>query len=361
MHPDLGLFIASIIAIYIFVRLIHQLGPGNRGFIFSFIGIALIVIASFLNYFEETPYGYLMLLVTDEAGWDFIIPIFGYAPGGLLFCFGFAEWLKTSRMLQQEMERRENIEKELTQALSEARQADLAKNLFFSSIGHELRTPLTAIIGFSDILASTKYGNLKEEQYSEYHSIINKSSKHLLESIDQLLELADSETKAHTLNEETVAMAQIARDSAYLMKSKADADDVKIEVKVSDAYNVNADKRLMRHIILTTLDAALQNSKAKDVVEIEILLSPEKQPRIKLCGFGNHRSFESLVSDFLPFDYGDDVSIKSTIDKGIGITLSKRYAASHGGSLEMVKPQNSVNKNMGAEIHITLPSSRLIQ
>lgn len=358
LHPDMVLLLAAMFVLYIFIGLYRQIGQGNRGFTLSFLGISLFLVASFFNYFEETPYGYLMLAVTDEAGWDFVVPIFGYAPGGLLFCFGFIEWLKTAKRLQTEVEQRKNTEEELIIALEDARQANLSKNVFFSSISHELRTPLTAIIGFAEIMADKNLDRLSPEQRADYAQIIKKSGDHLLETIEQLLRLADSESQAHVLDEETFAMAEVARDCTYLMKARADKARLALSLTISDAFNLWADKRLVRHIVLNLLDVAISHTEAKQSLELQVMLAPDGHPILCLKGACRHMSMDAIQAALLPFDYDADVMTRPKPEKGVGLTLAQRYVGLHGGQL-MIEPAVENGRHNGATIWISFPTSRL--
>lgn len=358
LHPDMVLLLAAMFVLYVFIGLYRQIGSGNRGFTLSFLGISLFLVASFFNYFEETPYGYLMLAVTDEAGWDFAVPIFGYAPGGLLFCFGFIEWLKTAKRLQTEVEQRKNTEQELTVALEEAHQANLSKNVFFSSISHELRTPLTAIIGFAEVMSDKGSDRLTAEQRADYSGIIKNSGSHLLETIEQLLQLADSETQAHTLDEEVFALPEVARDCTYLMKANADKAKIGLTLKVTNAFNLVADKRLVRHVVLNLLDVAINQSEAKQSLEIELLLTPDSGPALRLSGGFMHMHMGAIEAALLPFDHNADVMTRPKPERGVGLTLAKRYVGLHGGQLT-IEPNMHDGHPKGANIRVSFPPSRL--
>lgn len=354
LHPDMGLFIAALIAAAVLVKLHQKTSGSTRGFMLTFIGIMMFLIASFFNYLEETPFGHIMLVVTDEAGWDFIIPLFGYAPGGLLVLFGFFEWFKTTSILQKEIDQRRLIEKELKDALIAASRANNAKKHFLSSMSHELRTPLTAVIGFADIMADPNHDRFSLVQYREYSEIISKSTKHLLSTIEEILNLADLDAEEYALNEEIFCLEDAINDCFYLMSNEAEQAHLKLTKKIVGKTKLMADMRLIKQIVINLISNAIKYSPAHASIECSVHHAANGCLAVTVKDNGVGMKSGNIWFDDNFFTEVTDVFSSGNRGFSLDLALAHRFAKLHGADVDIVSSEKE-----GSEITIIFPKSRL--
>src|SRR3569623_3447224 len=126
-------------------------------------------------------------------------------------------------------------------------------------MSHELRTPLNAIIGFSEVLKSELLGPHQVPQYKEYAADIHASGQHLLNLINELLDLSRIEAGKYELNEEVVSLIDIAEDCRRMMEIRARSKG--IELTIAAAENLPklwGDERAIRQVVLHLLSNAIK-------------------------------------------------------------------------------------------------------
>lgn len=353
LHPDLAMLVTAIIGLILFVRLHRQINGKITGFIWIFSGILIFLTGTFFDYLEDTPLSYLMYPVTNDDRWDYLVMLFAYAPGGILICIGFSAWIKTATALQKEIDQREITEQELKKALIETGNADRAKSRFLAAMSHEVRTPLNAIIGFSELMAKPQYTKISQEKQVEYSTIIWKSGTHLLATMDDILSLAQLETRQHDMKEEIFAIEDVVNEALFTMAAEADRAQVTLTRKVTGAYRLFGDRRIVKQILVNLLSNAVKYTSPKGSVHCALKIEDgDLSVRITDTGIGmTPFEIERAMQAFVQLDQSAPLAGSG---KGLGLTLSARFMELHGGSLDV----KSV-KNQGTEIKITFPASRL--
>lgn len=356
IHPDLALFLAALFVLGVFLRLFFETSVKVRGFGWIFFGISLFLVASFFNWFEETPLGYLMLEFTDEEGWDFIVPVFGYAPGGLMFCIGFAEWLRMAFILKKEVEQRQIAEQELKASLAEADKANAAKDKFLSSMSHELRTPLTAIIGFSEIMSDPNYRQLTPSEYADYSEVILRSSNHLLQTIDDILSLTEVDAHEYQLNEEQFDTQTIVSECFYLLAVEAEKAGVKLKKTGPDPLYIEGDKRLFKQIVLNLVSNGIKFGEDGGWVKTDMVVDQNRGFIFEVEDSGSGMTPDEAKGALEPFTQFEDPLSRKTSGTGVGLTLVKRFVEMHGGKLEITS-----QKGKGTTVQAVLPLVRAMK
>lgn len=354
IHPDMALFFASLIVLGIFIRLYGLIEGNVRGFGWTILGITLFVLASFFNYLEETPFGYLMLAYTDEEGWDFIVPVFGYAPGGLLFCIGFAQWLRMAFVLRKEIDQRKIVERELEVALVEAGKANAAKDQFLAIMSHELRTPLTAIIGFSEIMSGDRYTNIEPEKYAEYSDIIRKSGEHLLHTIDDILALSEVEAHDYELKEAIFCLEEVLNECLYLLTVEAQNAHVSLPRELRTETKMVGDRRLIKQIFLNLLSNAIRFNRDNGAVLLVLDKDPTRGIFVTVSDTGVGMSAGEAKKALEPFAQLEDTHSRHQDGTGLGLTLAKKFTELHDGTFELTS-----QKGTGTDITVRFRPDRL--
>lgn len=355
IHPDLALLVAATIVLGIFIRLYRQTDVEVQGFGWIITGVSLFMIASFFNWFEETPFEYLMLQFTDEEGWDFIIPVYGYAPAGLMFCVGFAAWLRMAFLLKKEIEQREVAENELRAALKAASNANVAKDKFLSTMSLELRTPLTAVIGFSEIMSDPRHRQMTMADYVEYSGVILKSSNHLLKTIDDILSLAQVDSETYEMNEQDFDLCQVAEECLYLLAIEAENAGVSFLKTLPSSLRMRGDRRLVKQIVLNLLSNAVKFNAGAKEARLMISRDAVRGIMISVQDTGIGMTPKEAKQALEPFTQFEDTMTRSASGLGLGLPLVKRFVGMHGGKLEITSQKGS-----GTEVKVILPSERAI-
>jgi len=354
IHPDMALFLAATFVSALFIRLYRQTVVEVRGFGWIFSGLALFLLASLLNYIEETPLAFLMLAFTDEEGWDFIVPVLGYAPGGLMFSIGFTEWLRMAFRLKNEIQQREIAEDELKVALVEAGQANAAKDQFLSIMSHELKTPLTAIIGFSEIMSDPKYRKLSVAEYADYSDVILRSSNHLLETINNILLLSQMQAKEYQLKEETLCVEELINECMFVLSGEASKAHVRLSKPLLGSTTVFADQRLVKQIVLNLVSNGIKFARDGGAVTCSLDVNPVQGITILVSDTGVGMTSDEAKLALEPFTQLSDAKSRQKMGAGLGLTLVKRFTELHNGAVEITS-----QRGKGTDVRIIFPASRL--
>lgn len=241
---------------------------------------------------------------------------------------------------------RKATEIDLDRARLEAEQANQAKSDFLSRMSHELRTPLNSVIGFAQLL---ELGDLIEDD-AESVAMVLKGGRHLLELINEVLDLARIESGNMTISMEPVRMDEVFSEVMQLMKPMA--VDAGIELKVepgSDQILVLADYQRIKQVMINLLSNAVKYTSTAGSVTISCQLEGG-QVRVSVADDGPGISAYRIERLFIPFDRlgAEGGEVEGT---GLGLALSK-------GLVEAMDGQLTVESQVGAGsvFHVTLQS-----
>ena len=229
---------------------------------------------------------------------------------------------------------KENIT-ELKQAREAAEASNKAKSDFLSRMSHELRTPLNAINGFSEILLRKNKKHTLDERQTDQVIQINTAGKHLLELINEILDLSRIESGQLTATIEPVVVADMVRDCIALIGSLALETGISIEVEksIDQLPAILADRTRIKQVLLNLLSNAIKYNRPQGTVSISGKLGGNiVSLLVKDSGIGiSEKQIDKL---FIPFTrLGQDKSgIEGT---GIGMTITKQLVELMKGSLKV--------------------------
>lgn len=221
---------------------------------------------------------------------------------------------------------------ELSLAKDAAESANRAKSDFLSSMSHELRTPMNAIIGFAQMLEYD--GDLSTDQQDSVHEIL-KASRHLLDLINEVLDLARIEAGRIDLSLETTDIAAIVDDCRHLIEPLALARGIGLTIDVPAAAAVCADRVRLKQAILNLLSNAVKYNRESGSIHLEIneqSTAAGLRQRISVTDSGVGIAAARLADVFQPFTrlQGEESGIEGT---GIGLTITKRLVELMGGEI----------------------------
>ena len=253
------------------------------------------------------------------------------------------------RRLNEELE--ERVAHRTTQLLAakdEAERANLAKSDFLSRMSHELRTPMNAVLGFAQLLEMDGARALSDEQ-REYARHIRRAGDHLLALINDVLDLAQVEAGKLSVRLEPVLLASVIDDSLELLRDRARARGISIDVHSSDGpARVLADRMRLKQVVLNLLSNAVKYNCERGAVTLAWSVEGGAL-RLNITDTGAGLTAEQLPRLFMPFERLDAhmIAVEGT---GIGLALSKHLMRLMAGDIGVES-----RPGVGSTFWITLP------
>ncbi len=244
-----------------------------------------------------------------------------------------AELNKINELLQREISLRIQAEDELVLAKEHAERVSRAKSEFLANMSHEIRTPLNAIIGFSQVLGIAQYGGLNAKQ-KEYLGYIQKSGSHLLDMVNDILDLSKIEAGKITLDFTPFDLGDVIINLQHTLKSLTARKRQHMIVDIdSEAGLLNADKVRIKQIIYNLLSNAIKFT--GDDKSIGIVLRGENRDMIiTVWDEGQGIAHSEIDRLFDPFEQiGKQAEI--TQGTGLGLSITKKLVELHGGSISV--------------------------
>ena len=227
-------------------------------------------------------------------------------------------------------------------------EADKIKNEFLANISHELRTPLNSIIGFADILSTQLYGNLNPKQ-EEYINDIKVSGTHLLGMINEILDMSKIEANAMKIVKSRFWISRAINEASNILMPLANKKGVKIEVKLSDDFEVFADYQKIQQILYNLTSNAIKFSPDNDIVEINVYADDECFTiEVHDNGIGIDPKYHGKI--FAKFVQLDSAYTKKESSTGLGLTITKELVELHEGKISLISEVNN-----GSTFIVTIP------
>jgi PAS domain S-box-containing protein len=221
-------------------------------------------------------------------------------------------------------------------ARNEAEAANQAKSEFLAMMSHELRTPLNAILGFSEIIATEAFGPLGVNKYGEYAKDINNSGQHLLELINDLLDLSKVESGRDEIFDEDIDVGELLSQLSPLIAGRAGHGGVVLRYDCPDELPaLRADRRKLKQILLNLLSNAIKFTLAEGDVMLKVTCPPNGGHIFQIIDSGVGIADEDISRAFTPFGQVESGLNRKNEGTGLGLPLSKALVELHGGSLDL--------------------------
>ncbi|MES2906381.1 MAG: HAMP domain-containing sensor histidine kinase [Pseudomonadota bacterium] len=243
------------------------------------------------------------------------------------------------------------------EARRRAESANLAKSRFLATMSHELRTPLNAILGFSEVMKNEILGPLPNATYKDYCEDIHKSGQHLLNLINEILDLSRIEAGKFELNEETVNLVATVEDSVRLLKLRAQSKGINLKESYEEKMvSIWADERAVRQITLNLLSNAIKFTPADGIIAVKCGWTAGGGQYLSVSDTGPGIPDDEISIVLASFGQGSNALKTAEQGAGLGLPIVKGLVDLHGGTFTFKS-----KLRVGTEVIITFPAERVMQ
>ena len=252
-----------------------------------------------------------------------------------------------------ELEQAKSISDE---ARRRAEEANLAKSRFLATMSHELRTPLNAILGFSEVMKEEIVGKHAVPAYKDYAADIHQSGQHLLNLINEILDLSRIEAGRYELQEEAVALDEIIEDCQRLLKLKAQQKGIEIlDETIQGLPLLWADERALRQICLNLLSNAVKFTPRGGAVFVRTGATQDGGQFLSIRDTGPGIPEEEIPRVLSTFGQGSLAQRTAEGGTGLGLPIVQSLVSLHGGNFDLVSKLRE-----GTEVIATFPTERVM-
>ncbi|MEM8617282.1 MAG: PAS domain-containing sensor histidine kinase [Pseudomonadota bacterium] len=246
---------------------------------------------------------------------------------------------KRLKKLIIDLERSEGHKAELASKLNEekvrAEESANAKSAFLANMSHELRTPLNAINGFSDVMVQELYGPLGDDRYKDYARDILDSGRHLLDMINDILDMAKIEAGKMTVDLRNIDLLEPVDAAVRMIRRKAEEKGVALNLVANEGLPlVDADHRAIKQMVLNLVSNAIKFTDGGGRVRVT-LDRKDDMVRVAVTDTGVGIPAEALPRLAQPFEQVSDTRDRNYDGTGLGLALTKSFAEMHGGWLDI--------------------------
>ncbi|MDF1685814.1 MAG: two-component system cell cycle sensor histidine kinase PleC [Parvibaculaceae bacterium] len=283
-----------------------------------------------------------------------------------VLCFVYAVWLlsvghRLNKYVSNMLKRNEEVEAAQAESREahraalilkqEAENASRTKSNFMAMMSHELRTPLNAILGFSEIIQHQIFGP-HNDKYSEYAADIHSSGSHLLQLINEILDIQRVEAGKREYQPQLFSVGELLNECIALEQFNAQSADVELHLKLRGIIHITADHLSIKQVVLNLMSNAIRHTQPGGSLTLSARLNANTNTVALIvedtgCGM----NMQVVDKIFEPFVKGDGNAYQSTTGRsGLGLYITKQLVAAHHGEIEV---ESQVGK--GTTITITLP------
>ena len=242
------------------------------------------------------------------------------------------------------------MERSLREAVEAGEVANQAKAQFLATMSHELRTPLNAVIGFSEMMMTELFGPLGHQNYAGYAGAIHDSGRHLLDLIDDVLDMSKIEAGKYQIQPMRVDVPSLIADCLLQVSVRAEEAGITLVRHLTgEPMELWADQRALRQILINLLSNAVKFTGEGGTISVAVEPRPG-QVAISVTDTGIGIPAARLPRITQPFETSESSYIAGPRGTGLGLPITKSLVELHGGKLEI-----SSREGAGTTVTVSLP------
>ena len=256
----------------------------------------------------------------------------------------------------RDISRRKRVEEELDSARKTAESASLHKSQFLANVSHELRTPLNAIIGFADVIATECFGPIGNERYLEYLDDIKRSGHHVLDLVNDLLDISKIEAGKLELAFEAVSLNEVIAEVVAMMQPQANRERVIVRSNLpSSVPPVVADSRSVRQITMNLVSNAIRFTPQGGQIIVSTNYASDGSVGLRFRDSGIGMSEDEVAIALMPFQQINASQRRRGEGTGLGLPLTKALVEANRARFAI-----SSTPGEGTLVEVTFPVSRVL-
>jgi two-component system cell cycle sensor histidine kinase PleC len=243
------------------------------------------------------------------------------------------------------------------EARQRAEAANVAKSRFLATMSHELRTPLNAILGFSEVMKSELLGPIANASYKEYCANIHDSGRHLLQVINEILDLSRIEAGRYELQEGAVRLCDVVEDCLRLLSLRAKGKGLNVILDCPRGLDqLWADERAVRQICLNLLSNALKFTPRGGRISLSVCANGNGGQTLSVKDTGPGIPPDEIPRVLQAFGQGSLAHETAEGGTGLGLPIVQNLIRLHGGTFEL-----SSELRKGTQAIVSFPKSRVLR
>jgi two-component system cell cycle sensor histidine kinase PleC len=243
------------------------------------------------------------------------------------------------------------------EARRRAEAANVAKSRFLATMSHELRTPLNAILGFSEVMKCELLGPMQNKSHLEYAGNIHESGRHLLQLINEILDLSRIEAGRYELHEEPIRLSDIVEDCHRLLALRAESKGLVVGLEFAKGLEpIWADERAIRQICLNLMSNALKFTPRGGRITLAVSATPDGGQTLSVKDTGPGIPKDEIPRVMQAFGQGSLAHQTAEGGTGLGLPIVQNLVNLHGGTFELLSELRK-----GTEAVVCLPKSRVLR
>ncbi len=240
-------------------------------------------------------------------------------------------------------------------AIERAELANRSKSEFLANMSHELRTPLNSILGFAELLQMEPAVPFTPEQNREYARDIYNSGRHLLDLINDILDISKIEAGRFELREEMVEVEDVIAVCTRLISERAGEQGLELNVDIPESLPLLwADKRALKQVLLNLLSNAVKFTPSGGKINVRAGTDPDGHFRLAVNDTGIGIEKGDIEKALLPFVQLDNEYTRRHEGTGLGLPLVKSLVNMHGGSIAIES-----TPSVGTSVVVQFPMNRV--
>lgn len=248
------------------------------------------------------------------------------------------------------------MERSLRDAKEDAESANRAKSAFLANMSHELRTPLNAIIGFTELIKNGTFGPIGNLKYDEYLTDILFSAQHLLDIINDVLDMSKIEAGKVEIHERDVDVEDLYSSVERIMHDRVTNAELDLIIQIDGALPyLYADRRWLRQMLMNLVSNSIKFSPQGSSILMKAAMLDNGAMRMSVEDHGTGIEESKIQTVLEPFGQAGEPITNMGQGTGLGLPLAKAMAEMHGGRFEI---RSKVGE--GTTIHVDFPAERIL-